>query len=229
MNEIISFIGLGVFLCTALGLACYPLRKHRGLIIMLAPMLLLFVTSIYWFWGGGLVFHEHFVAERNQQRVKDVLASMRSPDELIDKLKVRVQQQPSNPKGWYILGRVYASQGKWKEAMSAFAAAIKLDPQDEKIQVNYAQAVWQSNQQKFDETVRGLFVEILKNNPNQADSLAMLAMDAFMRHDYSTSIDYWQHLLKLVPQDSNDAQTIRKAIAKAQQNLQGEQLAETRE
>ncbi len=47
----------------------------------------------------------------------------------------------------------------------------------------------------------------------------MLAMDAYMRHSYQQAINYWQHLLTIIPPQSDDAMAIRKAIAKAQQKL----------
>lgn len=207
-------------MCVALAIACYPLRGHRRLLIALVPIFIVFVIAVYWFWGAGIAQHDHYAAQNKQQQIKEVLASIRSPDELIEKLKNRLQQEPSNPKGWYVLGRVYATQGKWKDAERSFATALELNPDDEQVTVNYGQAAWQSNQQKFDDKIRNVFLHVLKKNPNQPDALAMLAMDAFMRHDYPKSIEYWQHLLKLVPPDSTDAQTIRKAIAKAQQHKQ---------
>lgn len=47
----------------------------------------------------------------------------------------------------------------------------------------------------------------------------MLAMDAFESRNYQLAIDHWQHLLKLAPEHSEEAQLLRKAIAKAQQKL----------
>lgn len=47
----------------------------------------------------------------------------------------------------------------------------------------------------------------------------MLAMDAFVSHAYEDAIRYWQRLLKLAPEQSEEAQAIRKAIAKAEEHL----------
>jgi cytochrome c-type biogenesis protein CcmH len=216
MNEILEFLILGFLAGIALAIACYPLRKRLHVALVVAPFLLAALVSAYWFWGAGPALHKHLAAQSKQQQIREVLASMNSPDELVQKLKRHLQKEPQNPKGWYILGRVYATQGQWQAAESAFSQALKLKPKDERIIINYAQAIWQNRQQKFDNETRGLFSQVLKVNPKQPDALAMLAMDAFMRHDYQTAIEYWQSLLKLVPPDSRDALSIRKAIAKAQ-------------
>ena len=79
--------------------------------------------------------------------------------------------------------------------------------------------MWQLNHQKFNGESRALLQAVLKKNANQPDALAMLAMDAFIGHAYQRAIDYWQRLLKIAPPQSDDAEAIRKAIAKAQQHV----------
>ncbi len=147
------------------------------------------------------------------------MQSIKNPAQLIERLKARLESEPESARGWYLLGRLYASQGQWTSARDAFQRSYELNPEDMSATINYAQSLWQLNQQHFNDQVRNLFKTVLKKNPDEPEALAMLAMDAFMNHDYPSAIDYWQHLLKLAPEQSEEARMIRKAIAKAQEKL----------
>ncbi|WP_133127177.1 tetratricopeptide repeat protein [Legionella nagasakiensis] len=219
MNEwwlSIIFIGL---LIIALGMALYPLRKHRLPLLVLAPILMMMVAAAYWRWGGWSGWQEYSHREARQHQVQQMMKSLQGPQELINKLQAQLTKKPDSARGWYLLGRLYASQGEWQLAYEAFTKAHRLMPEDDQITINYAQSRWQIKHRQFDDTTRGLFKSVLDNNANQPDALAMLAMDAFMSHDYQLAIDYWQRLLDIVPLESDDANAIRKAIAKAQQSM----------
>jgi cytochrome c-type biogenesis protein CcmH len=71
---------------------------------------------------------------------------------------------------------------------------------DIKIAVNFAQSLFQNNQQQFTPLSLKIYNSVLQSNQNQPDALAMLAMNAFMSHDYKSAIAYWERLLKLAPQ-----------------------------
>ena len=60
---------------------------------------------------------------------------------------------------------------------------------------------------------------MLQRNPNQPDAIAMLATDAFEQDDFQQAIDYWQHLLDLIPPQSDEAKAIRRAINKARAHV----------
>lgn len=201
----------------ALSLALYPLRKFPVIVSVLAPVLIIFVGVAYWHWGA-------WSSTIKQQRVQAMLKSMPNPPALIAKLKATLEKQPDSARGWYLLGRLYVSQNQWQEANEAFAMAHRLQPDDEQMTVNYIQNLWQLNHQAFDDKSRTLLNDVLERNANQPDALAMLAMDAYIHHQYQRAIDYWQHLLKLAPPQSEEAVAIRKAIAKAQAQMSNKPL-----
>ncbi len=215
MSEWWLLFCLLILMLLAVGIAIYPLRKNRGVMI-LAPVLVAVAGLAYWHWGAWSGWVEYLQTGKKQQRIQAMMQSIKNPGELIAKLRLTLENEPDSARGWYLLGRLYVSQNQWQQADEAFARAHRLQPENEQITVNYAQNLWQLNHQKFDETSRALLKGVLDKNPEQPDALAMLAMDAYSRHDYQQAIDYWQHLLKFVPPQSEEAQAIRKAIAKAQ-------------
>jgi cytochrome c-type biogenesis protein CcmH/NrfG len=219
MNEfwlLFSFIVLGLL---ALPLLFYPLRQSKLLLLIAAPVFILCLSLAYLRWGTWTDWQKNVHKEENNQKIAAVLQTIKSPTELIDRMKGRLSQDPKSDRGWYLLGRLYASQGQWSEARAAFFRAHQLNPNDELASVNYVNSLWQLNQQQFNEQIREQLKILLQKNPNQPDALAMLAMDAFKSLDYQQAINYWQFLLKLAPEQSEEAQMIRKAIAKAQSKL----------
>ncbi|PWY54847.1 hypothetical protein DGG96_14925 [Legionella qingyii] len=205
------------------GLACmfiiYPFRRHFIAGLLLVPSIFLLAFAGYFYWGGFGGWQEHVHQLNSQEQAKKMLESVKSPQELIDKLRAKLDDTPKSAKGWYLLGRLYTSQNKQQNAVDAFAKAYQFNPDDEQFAINYAHSLWVLNNQQFTQQITEIFSQLLKNNPNQPDALAMLAMDAFVSHAYEDAISYWQRLLKLAPEQSEEANAIRKAIAKAEEHI----------
>ncbi|MDP3704409.1 MAG: tetratricopeptide repeat protein [Legionellaceae bacterium] len=206
--------------CLALFVALMPLKPYKKSLLVITPVLIMFISLSYWFWGDWSGWSRHIQQMAKTQRVQAMLKSVKGPQELIDKLNAHLLQKPNSARGWYLLGRLYASQNQWELAQQAFATAHQLKPNNELFTVNYAQSLFDRHEAVFADKGRMLLTKLLKTNPKQPDALAMLAMEAYTRHAYQAAIDYWERLLALVPEQSEEASAIRKAIVKAQrQNI----------
>ena len=219
MNEGWLWVGFSFFLLVALLMALYPLKGARTLSLAVTVLLLSATGFGYWHWGSWPAWHAQQQAMVKQQQVEALMRTVNGPNDIIRKLKERLQKEPKRAKGWYLLGRLYTSQGDFLNAKASYATAHQLEPHNEQYTIHYAQSMWQLNHQAFNGEIRAVFRDVLKDNPNQPDALAMLAMDAYLRHAYRPAIGYWQHLLTLVPNESEDARAIRKAIARAQKEM----------
>lgn len=197
----------------------YPVRRQPVLSILLTLAIFIATSTAYYFWGGFLQWQNYINASKSQALAQQILRSIKSPQELIDKLRAQLDDSPKSAKGWYLLGRLYTSQNRPEEAYTAFAKAYGFKPQDEAFAVNYAYSLWQKNNQQFNSELIAIFKDLLLKNPKQPDALAMLAMHAYLNHNYEKAIHYWQRLLLLAPAQSEEALAIRKAIAKAQEQL----------
>jgi cytochrome c-type biogenesis protein CcmH len=197
----------------------YPLRRNLKVSLPVIPIIFALISTGYFFWGGFAEWQKYIHHQSSQVLAQQILKSVKNPQELIDKLKAKLDERPKSAKGWYLLGRLYTSQNDDHNASKAFAKAYRLKPLDEQIAVNYAHSLWQINSQQFTPEIIEIFDALLKNNPKQPDALAMLAMNAFLSHAYEDAIDYWQRLLSLAPEQSEEALAIRKAIAKAQEHI----------
>jgi len=219
MNEWWLISLLGACAIAAGIVLIYPLRHYRLLCAILLPIFLVVSGTGYYYWGGFAGWQPFIQQEKSKELARQMLKSIKTPQELIDKLKAKLDGNPQSAKGWYLLGRLYSSQNDSQQALTAFARAYHFKPDDEQFAVNYAHGLWLSNKQRFNSQIIKIFNTLLKNNPNQPDALAMLAMNAYIDHAYGESINYWQRLLALTQEQSKEALVIRKAIAKAQAQL----------
>lgn len=195
----------------AMSLALWPLRQQRGM--WLWVLLLLVGSSLaYWQWGGWRLLLAYQHQEAQHQKAKALLQTVKNPQELIQKLQTHLASQPDSARGWYLLGRLYASQRQWDEALQAFKRAYENQPEDDQIAVNYAQSLLMRHQGRDEETARHLLQAVLVRHPQQADALAMLALDAQHYHHADQALYYWEQLLRVVSPQSEEADAIRKAI-----------------
>ena len=195
----------------AVWLACWPFRNQKCL-IMLAPLLLILSGGGYWFWGAWQA-QANFIHHQERERAAQAFVPMmKQPKMLMQTLTQHLAAHPKSARGWYLLGRLYASQHGWKKAGEAFAKAYELQPDNELIAVNYAQSLFNDSHPQSAVTARKILSATLSVYPEQADALLMLAIDAQRRHDYDLALRYWRRLLRLLPQSSPEAARIRKTI-----------------
>lgn len=179
--------------------------------VLFSSLLLLLVLFLYLVFGGFFALQEHKIKVEKQKAAEVLLKKIKGVDELIDKLSAHLDMNPNSARGWYLLGRVYASQNMQKKALEAFTAAYKLAPDDELITINFAKFSLMFG----DENGVILLKNILMKNPLQMDALSILAMDAYAKNNHQEAIFYWRQLLRLIPSKSEEAVEIRKAIARA--------------
>ena len=215
-----NWIYLFVLLCLALLLMIYPLRRYNKALILIISLFFIGLSGVaYWQWGGFYQLKRYEDKQRQTTRANEVLKQYKTPAALIDKLTERLRANPNSAKGWYLLGRLLASQNQWPAARDAFSRAVALDSLDLRYRINWIDALWNVNQQQFNPMIRKQLHQVLNQDPKQPDALAMLAMDAYQQQRYRRAIVYWEMLLQMTSPDSDAARALRKAIAKAQQQL----------
>lgn len=219
MNEWL-LIGLLVLLTVVASVAIvYPLKRELGLSLVVMLCMFVFVATGYYNWGGFSALKQFNKHQGSKLLADNMLKSLKSTQELIDKLHAKLDNTPESAKGWFLLGRLYSSQNQESKALKAYAKAYRFKPEVEEFAVNYAHSLWQINNKQFNPEIKTLFNTLLTKNPKQPDALSMLAMDAFVNHGFDEAIEYWQRLLVLAPAQSKEAKAIRKAIAKAQSEI----------
>lgn len=117
-------------------------RQHAW--YTLGSMLLVFpatVILLYTHWGSGPAMVKHTTAVERHHELQQQFAALGTPEEIIVKLKSRVEQTPTDAKGWYLLGRLYFSEKRYDEASIALAHANVLQPNNSQMMFHYALAL----------------------------------------------------------------------------------------
>jgi cytochrome c-type biogenesis protein CcmH len=78
-------------------------------------------------------------------------ATAQQVEEMVGRLAARLQAQPDDPEGWYLLGRSYYVMGRFAESAAAYERAVKLRVEEPGLFADYADALAMSQDRKLDE------------------------------------------------------------------------------
>ena len=137
-------------------------------------------------------------------------------EEMVAKLAERMEQSPdADPKGWVMLARSDKAMGRYEEATRAFGKAGKLIGEDPHLLSEYAEALALATGGSLRGRPSELLARALKLDPDFPDALVLAGTAAYEREDYAAAAAYWERLLKLLPPESEDAQSLAESIKKA--------------
>jgi len=130
-------------------------------------------------------------------------------------LAKRLEQNPNDLEGWTMLARSYLSMEKYSEASNAYARVTELKPDDAEMWADYAIAVAMAQGQRLAGRPVELIDKALKLDPKNLKALELAGNAAFEAKDYKRAIDYWEKLMKEVPENSEISNSVSKKIDEA--------------
>jgi len=136
-------------------------------------------------------------------------------ESLVERLAARLQQTPGDAEGWMLLGRSLNVLGKYDRAAEAYARATQLAPKDAGMLADYADTLAMARGRSLEGEPFALVKRALEIDPQHVKSLALAGTAEFERRNYAAAIAYWERILKVVPPDSEFAQSVAGSIAEA--------------
>jgi cytochrome c-type biogenesis protein CcmH len=127
-------------------------------------------------------------------------------------LAARLEKNP-DPKGWAILARSYHAMGRFAEASAAYAKIGDDLNKDPALLAAYADALASSAGGNLEGEPMRRVEAALRLDPDQPTALALAAMAAYKRGDRERAARDWQHLLHLLPPNSEEARWVTSALA----------------
>lgn len=112
-------------------------------------------------------------------------------------LQDRLQKQPDNAEGWFMLGMSYVQSELPEPALVAFEHAWRQAPGELRYTLAYAQTRLFSNEGQLDAQTRQLLEAVLAQYPDHEGALVLLGMGAFRSGDYAAAITALEHLRQL--------------------------------
>lgn len=157
--------------------------------------------------------------------------SERSEDQRIDegrenmlsRLKTRVERNPADGEGWALLARSYVEAGQHAEAVSMYEHAVKLLPEDPQVLADYADALGVLQGRKLDGKPQQLIQQALKIDPNHIKALRLAGTASFNRKEFGQAVRYWERAHANLPDNgmAEVQQELLAGIAEARELVAG--------
>lgn len=109
-------------------------------------------------------------------------------------LQERLQKNPGNAEGWFMLGMSYVQMDLGQPAHTAFERAWRLDPEQPRYELAYAQARISSNDGQLDALSRQLLEDVLQKQPGHEGALLLLGLGAYRSGDYVSAVAMLEQL-----------------------------------
>jgi cytochrome c-type biogenesis protein CcmH len=123
---------------------------------------------------------------------------------LVENLAKKMEENPSDPKGWILLARSQNALGQWAAAASAFERAVALVPNDAQLLADYADVQAMVQEGNFVGKPMALIQRALKADPNNLKALALAGTAEMRASNKPQSLKHWEKLKSLLPKDSDD-------------------------
>lgn len=143
-------------------------------------------------------------------------------DELLVKLREKLEANPDNADGWFMLARSSMNLEQYDQASYAFMRmAALLEKEQEDPSAIYglaAQALFFAEQGQMTDKVKAILDKAFAINPDETNGLGLLGIAAFETGRYEDAIKYWGRILDVEP-DNPSRDAIVAGINKARAAL----------
>ena len=196
------------------GQAAMPPRSPaKVLAIVLSVLLPVFSVSLYLAIGSPEAM---LPQEQREAAVDDIIRT----EEGLQKLASKLEKNPEDPNGWYMLARSYIEMKRYAEGAKAYEELVKLVPDEAQLWANYADVFAMAHGKTLQgEEVTRLLERALALDPNNITALALSGSAGMERGDYVVALTNWQKLYGLLHPGSQDAQRFKVSIQRARDLL----------
>lgn len=154
--------------------------------------------------------------------------SLSEMDALTERLKAKLEQNPTDGVGWALLARAYVELGRHPEAVQIYEKAMQLIPNDAQLLADYADALGVLNGRKLEGRPEALIQQALKADPRNVKALMLAGTVAYNHKEFSRAASYWEEARTNLPPDTDPEaiQEIVAGIAEARELAGGRQAAQ---
>jgi cytochrome c-type biogenesis protein CcmH len=178
----------------------------KKVIIGLSVFIVLVSSGLYL--GLGDAFR---VAQNNQQKPM----TQAGVEQMVADFALKMEKDPNNLKGWAMLARSYRILGRHEDAAKAYARAGNFINDDPELLAEYADVLAGVAKGSFVGKPMKLIQQALKLDPNNLLALWLSGTAAFTNGNYSSAVQTWERLAKLLPPNSEEARAIATSIEEA--------------
>lgn len=142
-----------------------------------------------------------------------------SIDVLLKRLEEKLQANPEDAQGWYMLGRSYMSLGRYAEAVTSLDRAYKLVGDQPTVMLSLADALAMSQGGKISGKAFEMIQKALDLSPDNPTALWLAGLGYQEQGDFERAVGYWRQLEPMMADNPESLSEVRKLIANAEQQL----------
>ena len=135
--------------------------------------------------------------------------------ELIEKLKQRLEQNPDDGDGWYLLSRSYMAESRYAEALEALDKTYEIYGDHPAILIGMADAEAMTRQGDLTGRPAERIEKALQLDPENTTGLWLGGMAAQQNGNFQLAVDRWTTLLPILVQEPQSQQEVRELISQA--------------
>lgn len=134
-------------------------------------------------------------------------------------LAARLEAQPQDVEGWFMLARSYQAMEQWNDAAAAYRRALQLAPDDTQLLADLADVLATAAGGDLTGEPVALLDRALRIDAVHPKSLALKAVAEYRRGDVGAALAHWETLVATQPAQSEATALAQRGIAKAKQAL----------
>jgi cytochrome c-type biogenesis protein CcmH len=142
-------------------------------------------------------------------------APQMSMEEAIAKLRQRLEAEPDNAEGWFMLARTYAALGEYDKAVPAFKNVLDLVGEDDaNLLLRYADALAMNQNRRLSGDALAYIEKAMAIDPHHPQALWMMGMAMEEKGDYERALENWYQVLPQLqdPQAQTEMQRMVGAV-----------------
>lgn len=204
-----------------------PVQKtvHKLVLLFVFIVISSVALPIYFSLGSS----ELVVAENQQskpdysnQQGGNTSSGQTSIDDLVANLALKLKADPTDIKGWKMLGRSYTSMRRFKEAADVYAQLYNRLGDEPGVLLAYADALAMSRNGKINGMPFQLVMTALNKEPNNTTALWLAGLGYAEKGEYKEAIKLWDKLLPLLVGNKKSQAKVKHLISKANLRLGSE-------
>ena len=138
---------------------------------------------------------------------------------IISRIEQRLEEQPNDAVGWFMLGRAHLSLGDYTQAEGALRRSLELDASNVDVRIRLADAIALTQGRRLDGEPTEILKGVLEDQPNHPQALWLYGTALSQNDEPAEAIVVWQRLLPQLRADPQAVAEIEKLIADANSQL----------
>ncbi len=192
-------------------------QRSPGMLAIVAVLVPLLAVGLYLKLGNPDGLNPEAAAAESLMPAHD--GQQMSLPEMAKRLETKLEAQPDNAQGWYLLGRTYLQMRRFADAARAFEKLHALVGDEPGVLLPWADAIAMQQGGKVTGKAFELVQRVLEINPHEPTALWLAGMAYEQAGDHEQAVRHWKRLLPQLANDPESKQEVEALIARAEKAL----------